>query len=531
MTKTLFSMFFLLCCGLLAKANNSPTGSPGIASDIRISFKNDYQDTYHLALIIYTPDGKNQTRVSNLKPNQIKTYSFPIGSEIYIADWRQEAFAMKGNDLKKTGAKPSINLQSSDDKRVINLSTLAFNASPKNKEKDFIGVWQFNLGENDIVQRVTLISNNDSLCGVFFGQPFCGKVSNGILNFKIADFTYMGQLKGNNIEGTFTDKYGTVSKWKALKEIETGTPTSFTLNPTVFYRNYSSIEPPVLNLVSGDTVETSTVDASGTDKNSKKVTWGGNPLTGPFYIQNSMPGDVVAVKIISVKTNRSWAFSGRSIVDNVLETNYLTNKKNERIDNAWLISSDSSFLRMEYPSEGLKNYRIPLTPFLGSVGVAPSFGTGISSLESGNFGGNMEEKTITNGTILYLPVSVQGTFLYFGDGHAAQGDGELTGNAMETSMDIVFSVELLKNKNQTIPRTESKDFIKSIGIAATLDQAMKIATTDLTRWLETEYKLKEPEAAMIMGFSVQYEIPDLVGSNISVTAKISKKVLNSLQIK
>lgn len=530
MTKTLISIFILFCCGLVAKAFNTFALSDDTSLNINIGFKNDYQDTYHLALIIYTPDGKNQTRISDLKPNQIKSYSFHAGTEIYLADWKQEAFAMKGNDIKKSGAAPFITLQSSDDKKLIHLSTLAFNGSTNKKEKDYTGVWQFNLGDNDIVQRVNLTVKNDSLCGTFFGQPFCGKVSNDILNFKLADFNYKGQFNGNNnIEGTFTDKDGTVAKWKALKEIENRTSKSFVLNPAVFYRNFSSIEPPVLNLVSGDTVKTFTVDASGTDKNSKKVTWGGNPLTGPFYIQNSMPGDVVAVKIISVKTNRGWAFSGRSIIENALETNYLINKKNERIDNAWLINTDSSFLKMEYPSDGLKSYRIPLTPFLGCVGVAPSYGTGISSRESGYFGGNMEEKTIANGTTLYLPVSVQGAYLYFGDGHAAQGDGELTGNAMETSMDIEFSIELLKNKNQNIPRTESKDFIKSIGIAATLDQAMKIATTDLTRWLETEYKLKEPEAAMIMGFSVEYEIPDLVGSNISVTAKISKKVLNSLK--
>jgi amidase len=500
--------------------------------NINISFKNDNNDIYHLSLIIYTPDGKNQTRVSDLNPNQMKTYSLAVATEIYIADWKQEAFAMKGYDIRKTGVKPYIVLKSKDDKKVINLTSIGIYGNFKNIGKDYSGIWQFNLGDNDVVQRVNLTTKNDSLCGTFFGQSFCGKVSNNIFTFKIADFSYTGQFKGNaNIEGTFTDKDGTVSKWKALKETENKVTNSYKLSPEVYYRNYSSLEDPILNLVSGDTVKTSTVDASGTDKNSKKVTWGGNPLTGPFFIENSMPGDVVAVKIISVKTNRSWAFSGRSIVDNALETNYLTNKKNERIDNAWLINTDSGFLKMEYPSDGLKNYRIPLTPFLGCVGVAPSLGTGISSRESGNFGGNMEEKSITNGTTLYLPVSVQGAYLYFGDGHAAQGDGELTGNAMETSMDIEFSVELLKNRNQNIPRTENKDFIKSIGIAATLDQAMKIATTDLTRWLETEYKLKEPEAAMIMGFSVEYEIPDLVGSNISVTAKIGKKVLNSLQVK
>ncbi|QBN17602.1 acetamidase/formamidase family protein [Flavobacterium nackdongense] len=495
--------------------------------NIKINFVNDSKDVYHLALICYTPDGKSQTRVSDLKPFEIKSYSFPEKTEIFIANFAQEAFAMKGNDIKQTGVEPNIILTDKENDTSVKLSFLGF----KTNTNDYSGIWQFNLGDNDIVQRVELKKKNDLFCGVFFGQNFCGAVIGDVFKFKIADFDYTGKFVSNTkLEGTFIDKEGTVSKWKALKETENQKPKSYFYEPTQFCRNYSSLEKPVLNLVSGDTVSTSTVDASGTDKNSKKVTWGGNPLTGPFYIENSMPGDIIAIKIISVKTNRGWAFSGRNIVENALETSYLSNKKNERIDNSWLIDTKNNYLKMESPSNGLKNYRIPLTPFLGCVGVASSLGTGVSSRDSGNFGGNMEEKTITDGSTLYLPISVQGAYLYFGDGHAAQGDGELTGNAMETSMDIQFSVELVKNKYH-IPRVESNDFIKSIGIAATLDQAMKIATTDLTRWLESEFKLKEPEAAMIMGFSVVYEIPDLVGSNISVTAKIDKKVLNSLQNK
>ncbi len=95
--------------------------------NINISFSNDYKDVYHLSLIIYTPDGKIQTRVSNLNPDQIKFYSLPVNTEIFIADWKQEAFAMKGNDIKATGVKPYIILKESDAKRVINLSSLIQN--------------------------------------------------------------------------------------------------------------------------------------------------------------------------------------------------------------------------------------------------------------------------------------------------------------------------------------------------------------------------------------------------------------------
>lgn len=92
--------------------------------NINISFSNDYQDVYHLSLIIYTPEGKIQTRVSNLNPDQIKAYSLPVNTEIYIADWKQEAFAMKGNDIKSTGVKPYIVLKDSDAKRTIKLSSI-----------------------------------------------------------------------------------------------------------------------------------------------------------------------------------------------------------------------------------------------------------------------------------------------------------------------------------------------------------------------------------------------------------------------
>lgn len=91
---------------------------------ISISFSNDYKDVYHLSLVIYTPDGKIQTRVSNLTPDQIKSYSLPVNTEIFIADSKQEAFAMKGNDIKLTGVKPFIVLKDSDTEKVIKLSSI-----------------------------------------------------------------------------------------------------------------------------------------------------------------------------------------------------------------------------------------------------------------------------------------------------------------------------------------------------------------------------------------------------------------------
>lgn len=94
--------------------------------NIKISFSNDYEDVYHLSLIIYTPDGKIQTRVSNLNPKQIKSYSLPVHTEIFIANSKQEAFAMKGNDIKLTSAKPYIILEDSDAEKIIRLSSIEY---------------------------------------------------------------------------------------------------------------------------------------------------------------------------------------------------------------------------------------------------------------------------------------------------------------------------------------------------------------------------------------------------------------------
>lgn len=92
--------------------------------NITISFSNDFKENFHLSLIIYTPDGKIQTRVSDLASKEIKSYSLPINTAIYIANAGQEAFAMKGNDIKSTGAKPYIVLTNSDTKRIIKLSSI-----------------------------------------------------------------------------------------------------------------------------------------------------------------------------------------------------------------------------------------------------------------------------------------------------------------------------------------------------------------------------------------------------------------------
>ena len=136
---------------------------------------------------------------------------------------------------------------------------------------------------------------------------------------------------------------------------------------------------------------------------------------------------------------------------------------------------------------------------------------------------------LREGTTLYLPVTEQGAWLYLGDGHAAQGDGELTGDAMETSMDVTFTIDVQRYRFHRIPRAETATHIMSIGVAGSLDQALRQATSDMARWLESAYGLAASDAALVMGFSMIYDIPDIVPPWVGVSARLPKSVLATLK--
>jgi acetamidase/formamidase len=140
----------------------------------------------------------------------------------------------------------------------------------------------------------------------------------------------------------------------------------------------------------------------------------------------------------------------------------------------------------------------------------------------------MDYNQIREGTTLYLPVAHPGALLFLGDGHAAQGDGELTGDALETSMDFEFTVDLIHDRNFGHPLAETAEFLISIGIGGSLDQALQQATSGMVRWLERDYKLGPSESAMLLGFAVKYDVVDLVGTQVSVAAKLPKTTLGQL---
>jgi acetamidase/formamidase len=178
--------------------------------------------------------------------------------------------------------------------------------------------------------------------------------------------------------------------------------------------------------------------------------------------------------------------------------------------------------RLANPSARLANYRVDLKPFLGGIGVAPADKQAIDARSLGNFGGNLDYNRLTEGTTLYSRYSKDGALLFLGDGHAAQGAGELTGDALETTLEVEFSVDLIRNTGLGAPRAENDTHLMAMGIAGSLSDATRQATTALAEWLATDHGLSANDVALVMGTAVEYDIAELVSPQFNVVARLRK---------
>jgi acetamidase/formamidase len=140
----------------------------------------------------------------------------------------------------------------------------------------------------------------------------------------------------------------------------------------------------------------------------------------------------------------------------------------------------------------------------------------------------MDFNEIVEGATVYLPVNVPGALLYVGDGHAAQGDGELTGNALETSMDVEFTVDVVARKSIRGPRVESATHIMAMGLDGSLDEAFRSATANMAQWLIDDYKLTPSEVAQVLGTAAEYKVSEVADRNAGIVLKINKDRLQLL---
>ena len=169
--------------------------------------------------------------------------------------------------------------------------------------------------------------------------------------------------------------------------------------------------------------------------------------------------------------------------------------------------------------------KIPLHPFLGCVGVAPAEGEMRSSIVPAEYGGNMDASEASAGNTLYLPVNVSGALLFLGDGHAAMGDGEVAGTAVEVSMLVRLQVDVRHGKKINWPRFENNDFIMAAGIYRPLDDALRIAFTELVGWMHDEYSLSVMDSYELLSKTAEIHLAEMVDPNYVVIAKINKKFL------
>jgi acetamidase/formamidase len=195
----------------------------------------------------------------------------------------------------------------------------------------------------------------------------------------------------------------------------------------------------------------------------------------------------------------------------------------------WHLNVEKGTASPEKPAEHLGNYSVPLRLMLGCVATAPGPaqappGTG----DSGGYGGNMDFNEIVEGATLYLPVRNPGALLYFGDGHAAQGDGELNGNALETSMDVELTVDVIPGKRIGSPRVESATHIMAMGLGGSLEEALRDATSNMADWLNEDYKLTPSEVAQVLGSAAEYRISEVADRNAGIVLEIHKDRLKGL---
>src|SRR6476661_5754743 len=304
---------------------------------------------------------------------------------------------------------------------------------------------------------------------------------------------------------------------------------------TVAYGYYWSEAKPVLTIASGDIVDVDTLLTNNPtglaragvpdDKiqaSLKTITTevtgdrrgpGGHILTGPVYVEGAQPGDALEVKILSIDLPIDYGYNGCSgfVPDNC-----------ERGTPSKVLALDRKNMTAEF-APGIV---IPLKPFFGSMGVAPAAELGrVSSNPPGRHAGNLDNKELVAGTTLYIPVFVQGALLEIGDGHAAQGDGEVDQTAIETNLEGRIQVIVRKDLKLEWPRAESPTHWIAMGTDTSLVVATKTAIREMVKFLQETKGITQVQAYQATSMAADAHITQLVDGNVGVHMMIAKRYL------
>lgn len=324
--------------------------------------------------------------------------------------------------------------------------------------------------------------------------------------------------------------------------------------PTVYYDTFTAAHPVALKIKSGDRVATTTIDNTGAGADGQTAAKGPNPQTGPFYIEGAEPGDMIVVSIEKLEPNRMSGMSPSFMEANSFDAGSLSNQDAPRVP--WTIDKDKGVVQLDLtaviPNADWQQrfisprIELPLRPMLGSLGVAAA--SKDESSVAGPFGGNLMYPGLTAGVRVMLPVYQPGALLYLGRGYARQGDGNVTGAGIEMSMNVEFSVDLMKKRewgHSSIvrpstafqdddlgvsgiewPRIETNDWVMCAGSGPSFMVALQHATSELDHWLDDDFGFSERSVAILLGSAIEYEIANVADQkNFTVVAKIRKSYL------
>lgn len=319
-----------------------------------------------------------------------------------------------------------------------------------------------------------------------------------------------------------------------------GSPATHTLKATpktIAWGYYDASTPPVLRVKSGDTVEVQTLITSSPKRlegagvaadqveqplrdiyeQVKDKGPGGHILTGPIYVDDAQPGDVLEVRIVSVRLAIPYAYNGFGPGRGFLPEDYPYPKMK-------IIPLDEKRMVARFAPR----IEIPLHPFFGSMGVAPPESSGkFSSNPPWIHAGNLDNKDLVAGTTLYIPVHAAGALFEVGDGHAGQGNGEVDITALETSLVGTFQFVVRKDMHLRWPRAETPTSFITMGLHEDLNEATKLAVREMVDFLMTEKHLSRDDAYMLASVAADLSITELVDGNKGVHMAIPKAIFVS----
>jgi amidase len=426
---------------------------------------------------------------------------------------------------------------------LVCLASLGASPGRADPAPSIAGRWTVSIDFFGVPQYFTmqLVQTGDTLSGEFSGDKLVGTVNGTAVELAGKDDrggfeNFKGTLRDGVITGSVEIAFSGDPKHPSnlaftasVVAARRAKPKRHDFTPVAFYREFSAFTKPVLTVSPGDTIATSTVDSGGADAKGARRVAGGNPQTGPFFVDGALPGDTLVVRIVRLRLNRDWANSDDNIVPRGLDGDLAVKMKDTGKSVRWRLDRAKGVATSEASNEHLASYTVPLRPMLGCVGVAPNPaqaapGTG----DSGSWGGNMDFNEIVEGSTVYLPVRNPGALLYIGDGHAAQGDGELTGNALETSLDVEITVDVISGKSVPSPRIETATHAIAMGLDGSLDGAFRTATSNMAAWLTDQYKLTPSEIAQVLGTAAEYRVSEVADRNAGIVLGIRKDRLRLL---